>query len=369
MKRVRIAFAGLGRRGIATLGRYMMLRPYAEVAALIDVAPERVARGYEIVTQGGGATPRTFAGPDAFEEFLRDPDVDLTVISTQWDSHAPMAVRALERGCDVAVEVPLAMTVADCRAVVETARRTGRFCFMLENCCFDPFHLATLRAVEEGMLGAPVHLEGAYIHDLRGLFASDGGWLSAESLAHPGNPYPTHGLGPMVQLLRAADGADALRSVVAVSGHAAGCEGLGGVHVSSALLQARSGASMLLQYDVSTPRPYSRLQSFCGTRGFMSKYPLPMVCFDGQPPLQGEEALAWADAHPHPWTVEYAPEAARLGHPNLMNYIMDRRLLRCVALGLPPDIAPEDAAQWSAVSELTARSALAGGIPLEIPAF
>ena len=52
-----------------------------------------------------------------------------------------------------------------------------------------------------------------------------------------------------------------------------------------------------------------------------------------------------------------------------MNYIMDRRLLHCVACGLAPDIAPEDAAQWSAVAELTARSSLAGGIPLDIPTF
>ena len=368
-KRVRIAFVGLGRRGLATLGRYMLLRPYAEAAALVDVDPERVARGAGIVAQAGEKSPRCFSGPDAFEDFLRDPDVDITFISTQWTAHASMAVRAMEMGCDVAVEVPLATTEADCRAVVSTARRTGRFCFMLENCCFDPFHLATLRAVGEGLLGAPVHLEGAYIHDLRSLFASDGGWLSAESLSHPGNPYPTHGLGPMVQLLRAADPADALQTVVAVSGHAAGGDACSGVHVSSALLRTRSGASMLLQYDVTTPRPYSRLQSVCGTQGYMSKYPLPMVCLDGQPALQGPEALAWTEARPHPWAAEYAPEAQRLGHPNLMNYIMDRRLLHCVACGLPPDIAPEDAAQWSAVAELTARSSLAGGIPLDIPTF
>lgn len=369
MRRVRIAFVGLGRRGLATLERYGMLSRYAEAAALVDVDPMRVARGAEIVRRAGQMAPREFSGADAFEEFLLHPDVDIVFISTQWTAHAEMAMRAMQCGCDVAVEVPLAMTVEACRAVEQCARMSGRFCFMLENCCFDPFHLAQLRAVEEGRLGAAVHLEGAYIHDLRSLFAADGGWLPAASLSHPGNPYPTHGLGPMAQLLRAADASDRLESLVAISGHAAGGDASRGVHVNSALLRTRRGVSMLLQYDVTTPRPYSRLQSFCGTGGYMAKYPLPVVSFDGQKPLEGGDAMAWVEAHPHPWTAEYAPEATRLGHPNLMNYIMDRRLIHCVANHLAPDIPTADAAQWSAVAELTARSSQAGGISLNIPQF
>jgi predicted dehydrogenase len=51
---------------------------------------------------------------------------DLVVVATYSDSHAPFAIRAMEAGAHVFVEKPLATTVADARAVVETATRLNR---------------------------------------------------------------------------------------------------------------------------------------------------------------------------------------------------------------------------------------------------
>ena len=51
---------------------------------------------------------------------------DLVVIATYSDSHAPLAIQAMEGGAHVFVEKPLATTVADARAVVDTAQRTNR---------------------------------------------------------------------------------------------------------------------------------------------------------------------------------------------------------------------------------------------------
>ena len=51
---------------------------------------------------------------------------DLVVIATYADSHADLAVQAMEAGAHVFVEKPLAPTVADAERVVECARRTGR---------------------------------------------------------------------------------------------------------------------------------------------------------------------------------------------------------------------------------------------------
>ena len=51
---------------------------------------------------------------------------DLVVIATYSDSHAELAIRAMEQGADVFVEKPLATTVADAERVVATARRLGR---------------------------------------------------------------------------------------------------------------------------------------------------------------------------------------------------------------------------------------------------
>ncbi|WP_224814247.1 Gfo/Idh/MocA family protein [Hasllibacter sp. MH4015] len=51
---------------------------------------------------------------------------DLVVIATYSDSHADLAVAALEAGAHVFVEKPLATNVADATRVVDCARRTGR---------------------------------------------------------------------------------------------------------------------------------------------------------------------------------------------------------------------------------------------------
>ena len=51
---------------------------------------------------------------------------DLVVIATYSDSHADLAIQAMENGAHVFVEKPLATTVADAERVVATARRTGR---------------------------------------------------------------------------------------------------------------------------------------------------------------------------------------------------------------------------------------------------
>lgn len=51
---------------------------------------------------------------------------DLVVVATYSDSHAPLAIRAMEAGAHVFVEKPLATTVADARAVVDAATRLNR---------------------------------------------------------------------------------------------------------------------------------------------------------------------------------------------------------------------------------------------------
>ena len=60
----------------------------------------------------------------AEEGLAQNPD--LVVIATYSDSHADLAIRAMEQGAHVFVEKPLATTVADAERVVAVARRTGR---------------------------------------------------------------------------------------------------------------------------------------------------------------------------------------------------------------------------------------------------
>ena len=138
----------------------------------------------------------TFAGENAWQEICRQADLDLIYICTDWASHSTIACYAMEQGKHVAVEVPAALTVEECWQIVDTAERTQRHCFMAENCCYDSFTLSTFEMARRGLLGEVTHCEGAYIHHL----FEESPWMMDFYARHGGNPYPTHGLGPIALL-------------------------------------------------------------------------------------------------------------------------------------------------------------------------
>ncbi|MBQ8969452.1 MAG: Gfo/Idh/MocA family oxidoreductase [Bacteroidaceae bacterium] len=352
--KVKIGLIGLGQRGTATLRRYACI-PDAEIIALADLSADALRQGQALLEQGGQHNIALFQGESQWRLLCQNTQIDIVYICTDWGSHARMAVYAMQQGKHVALEVPAAMTVQECWQLVLTSRETGRYCTMLENCCYDTFHLGIMEMNRKGLFGEISHCEGAYIHDLR----TDQGWMSYTVRDHLGNPYPTHGLGPVCQLMDIGS-SDHLRSLVSMSAPG---------HINNTLIKTERGRTILLQFDERTPRPYNRLQTLCGTLGFAQKYPLPTLQFDGQPPITGAEAEAKIESH---WSSEMRQlitEGRHLGVENLMNYVMDRRLVHALRHGIAPDITVCDAALWSCVTELSALSASAGSKPIEIPDF
>ena len=372
---VRIALIGLGSRGLKTLERYAFIEG-ARIVCLADLDPARCALGQEALRQSKRPDADLLSGLDAWEEACRRTDVDLVYICTEWNSHTPMAVRAMREGKHVAVEVPAATTVEECWQLVRTAEDTQRHCFMAENCCYDLFALETLEMHRRGLLGTITHLEGAYIHNLtvpsrskRGVTDTRHNWMERSCALHGGNPYPTHGMGPMAQLLRLHRD-DALDTLVALT--ADGVATIGEDprgRVSTALLKTRRGVTLVLQLDVTTPRPYSRMQTVCATEAFLQKYPLPTVCTAPGEERTGQAAWDYLEQFATSPAAELWKRGHALGVPNEMNYAMDARLIHCLRNGLPLDIDVYDAAEWSCLAELTQRSARLGGAPVRVPQF
>jgi predicted dehydrogenase len=113
-KPLRVVVAGLGNMGRSHALAYHN-NPGFEIAALVnrsDVALPPELSGYGIRRSFGDA--------------LRDEKPDVASVNTYSDSHADYAVMALEAGCHVFVEKPLATTVADAERVVAAAKANGR---------------------------------------------------------------------------------------------------------------------------------------------------------------------------------------------------------------------------------------------------
>ncbi|MEZ0453163.1 Gfo/Idh/MocA family protein [Sphingobacterium thalpophilum] len=387
---VRVGFIGVGNRGSAAVERISQIAGVS-INGICDVRPQKAneARG-RIKTPGHSA--RIYAdGADDWKKMCESDQFDLIYIATHWKLHAPMAIYAMEHGKHVALEIPAATTVEDCWNLVRTSEKTKKHCVMLENCCYDYFELLTLNLARQGFFGDIVHCEGAYIHDIMdSLFEENKRydfWRLKENAARNGNLYPTHGLGPICQILRINRGnkmdymssmsskdfmlhtkAKEMAKIDRQLEAYAGKPFRGNINISN--IMTSSGSTMMLQHDVSSPRPYSRIHLVSGTKAFAQKYPLPGKIAIGHNDFLGAEEMAALERKYAPGIVNKIGELAKaIGGHGGMDFMMDWRLIDCLRNGLPMDMDVYDAASWSVIGPLSEWSVANGSQPIEIPDF
>lgn len=356
-----------------TLQRYRYIEG-AEIRAIADLNPTQTKQANAQLVQSGRPMAELYHTEGGWMQMCQRNDIDLIYICTDWTTHAAMAIYAMEHGKHVAVEVPAATSVEECLQLVATAERTQRHCFMTENCCYDFFALSTLEMARQGLFGQITHVEGAYIHELRGhLGLSEaesirhGTWMERDCARHAGNPYPTHGMGPIGWLLNLHRG-DRMDYLVSLTSRGCGHDNLLG-RINTTLIHTVLGRSIVLQFDVTTPRPYSRIQVICGSKGFARKYPVATLQFEDSDILTGEEALRLVRQYETSNAAACWHRGHDLGVENEMNYAMDCRLIHCLQKGLPLDIDVYDAAEWSCITQLSEISAQNGSKPVTIPDF
>ena len=375
---VRIGFVGLGVRAKRAVHRMMHIDG-CRITALCDLVQENINDSKGIIATQGGETPACYCDSEGWRRLCRQEDVDLVYICTDWASHADIAVYAMQCGKHVATEVPAATSVADCWRLVDTAEETQRHCIMLENCCYDEFELALLNMTRQGLLGEIIHAEGSYLHDLRERISSnDNGerrwsnWQVDFMSRHNGNPYPTHGLGPIALAMGIHRG-DRMKSIVSVSSKRVEGDSEGSLSgtMNSSIITTEKGKTILVQHCISLPRPYSRSFLISGTEGFAQKYPAPQLAFapDSEDVISGDACKRMIEKYRHPIVAKYKERGEELCGRRWIDYAMDCRLIHCLRNGLPLDMNVYDAALWSCLVELTDISASKGGAPVEIPDF
>jgi predicted dehydrogenase/nucleoside-diphosphate-sugar epimerase len=84
---------------------------------------------------------------------LADTAPDMVYVLTPPASHAALAIEAMDMGCHVLVEKPMADSVADCEAMLAKARATGRKLGVNHSDLFDPVLMRALETVREGDIG------------------------------------------------------------------------------------------------------------------------------------------------------------------------------------------------------------------------
>jgi len=389
LDKVRIGFIGMGSRGPGAVDRMSHIEG-VEIAALCDQYDDRVEKIQKKLEKAGIPRAKSYSGSkDAWKAMCESPDIDLIYITTPWAWHTPMAVYAMENGKHACIEVPAAKTIDECWQLVETSEKTRKHCMMLENTCYDFFELLTLNMARQGFFGEIVHTEGAYIHTLlESNFNKDGYaemWRLKENYRN-GNLYPTHGLGPIAQVMNINRG-DQMEYLTAMSSNDflmsakakelaekdsfynefAGRNYRGNMNTTT--IRTYKGRTIMLQHDVSSPRVYSRIHLISGTKAVALKYPEPGRVATSHEWLDEKEMKKLEEKYT-PEIVKHIGEMAKkVGGHGGMDFMMDWRTIDCLRNGLPLDQDVYDAALWSAIAPLSEKSVANRSNSIDIPDF
>ena len=394
---VHIGIIGLGMRGYGAVYRLSFLKT-AKISAICELSQAKVDRALKLLKERKYPEPDVYLGKDEWKKMCQRDDIDLVYIVTNWGNHTPMAVYAMEHGKHAVSEVPAAVTIDECWQLVNTVEKTRKHFMMLENCVYDYFEMATHKMAEEGLFGEIVHAEGSYIHDLRALNFNTtenfGGywkmWRLEQNAKRNGNLYPTHGFGPLCQIMNIHRG-DRMEYVTSVSTNQFGMTQFAKKEfgensdfakrkykngdMNTSIIRTANGKTLMIQHDVTSPRPYNRRHMISGTKGYACKYPVQEVVLDSDyhsghhKPLPEDELKKLLKKYEHPIVTEIGKEAKKVGGHGGMDFIMDFRLIYCLNNGLPLDEDVYDAAEWSALAELSEKSVENHGTPVKYPDF
>ncbi|MBE5804962.1 MAG: Gfo/Idh/MocA family oxidoreductase [Clostridiales bacterium] len=155
MKKITVAIAGLGSRGLETYAR--CLKQYqgrAELVAIADIRPDRVrvaAERYGIPAEGCY---------DSVESLLLQPRLaDVLFICTPDDLHYQPAVDALKKGYHLLLEKPAARTVAECRHIAALAEEMQRHVIVCHVLRYTVFYQTIKSLIDQGRVGQIMNVQ------------------------------------------------------------------------------------------------------------------------------------------------------------------------------------------------------------------
>ena len=400
LSNIRVAFIGLGSRGGVHLNLFAGL-PGIEVVALSDLYQDSVKEKLEgfkhIANSSQYENTATYWGDEnKWKSMLREVKPDVVFICTNWNNHAPMAIECMKQGAHVFVEVPLAVTLKDLWEIVDTSERTQKHCMMMENVNYGRAELMYLNMCRQGVIGELLHAEAAYVHELRFQMQQEdlgtGSWRTHHYATGKGNLYPTHGLGPVAQYMSLGRQEDNFKSLVSFSTPAMGRELYAEKNyppdhkwnqldyqngdLNTSIIKTHLGRTIMVQWDETSPRPYTRLNLVQGTLGALAGFPTRValeggvegITKDHHQWVEGEQLEKIYEKYDHPLYKRLNEQSKDSGHGG-MDGIMMYRIVECLQKGLPLDQNVYEGALWSAVTELSGKSIEQDGAPQQFPDF
>ncbi len=182
--KLRYALIGCGRIAPNHIAAAVNNAEALTVVAVCDLVPERMEDVLRPVPEAQRSEIKRFTD---YRQMLSEMKPDLVAVATESGEHANVGIRCLEAGANVIIEKPIALSLADTRALIEAAKAHGvKLCACHQN-RFNKSIRKIRSAVEEGRFGRMLHgaahirwNRGKSYYDQalwRGTWAQDGGAL------------------------------------------------------------------------------------------------------------------------------------------------------------------------------------------------
>jgi predicted dehydrogenase len=400
-KKVRLGFIGVGLRGRNHL-EMAMYRSDVEIVAICDLDPKAIAISQKMIADKGRPAAAVYKnGERDFENLVKRTDIDGVVIATPWEWHVPMALATMKEGKYAGVEVSATVTLQESWDLVNMYEKTGSHCMILENVCYRRDVLAVLNMVRQGMFGTLSHVQCGYQHDLREIKFNNGSsngqgvefgekgfseakWRTQHSIDRNGDLYPTHGLGPVAEMLNINRGNQFLyltsMASPALGLHEYIVDKGGKDHpnakvkfncgdVVTTLIKCANGETIMISHDTNLPRPYSLGFRVQGTKGLWMD-DNKSIYLEGvsQKAHRWEDFKPYQEKYDHPLWKEHSADAENAGHGGI-DYFVLRGFIEAIKNKVAPPMDVYDAAAWSAISPLSEESIAKGSAPIQIPDF
>ncbi len=401
LKTVRVAFIGVGARGTGH-ARQIATIEGTEVVAISDLYQDLAQRSIDNCKEIGKGERHNeiviyYGDEDKWKLMLKEVKPDVVFISTNWSNHAPMVIEAMNSGAHAFVEVPMATTIEDMWEIINTSEKTRKHCMMMENVNYGRDELMYLNMCRKGVIGDFLHAEAAYIHELRFQMEEQergtGSWRTHQYAKGRGNLYPTHGLGPVAQYMNLSRGDDNFNSLISYSTPALGRKLYAEKNypanhkwnkldykngdLNTSIIKTKFGRTIMVQWDETSPRPYSRHNLIQGTKGTLAGFPTRVALEGGVKGVtknhhswvQGKDLEVLYEKYDHPLYKRLGALAKKMGGHGGMDFMMRYRIIECLRMGEPLDQNMYEGCFWSAVTPLSAKSIEDGGSPQRFPDF